>query len=133
MQYDEFVGEVQNRARLASPGETVRAIQATLETLAERIANMEIGDLAAQLSPELATFLQDVEKTERFSVDDFFQRVAAKESVDVPDAAHHARAVVAVLQEAITTGEMADIRAQLPDSYGPLFEAGSEGEMDVNV
>lgn len=133
MQYDEFVGEVQNRARLPSRGDTVRAIQATLETLAERIAPGEADDLAAQLPPELGTFLRDVETTERFSVDDFFLRVAAKETADLPDAAHHARAVIAVLQEAVTTGEMDDIRAQLPDNYKPLFEAGSEGEMDVNV
>lgn len=133
MQYDQFVGEVQNRARLPSRGETVRAIQATLETLAERVAGGEVEDLAAQLPPELGTHLQDAEGTERFSVDDFFLRVAAKQSADVPDAAHHARAVMAVLQEAITTGELEDVRAQLPDSYTPLFEAGSEGEMDVNV
>lgn len=133
MQYDEFVGEVQNRARLPSRGDTVRAIQATLETLAERIDPGEADDLAAQLPPELGTFLRDVETTERFSVDDFFLRVAAKETADLPDAAHHARAVIAVLQEAVTTGEMDDIRAQLPDNYKPLFEAGSEGEMDVNV
>ncbi len=133
MKYDEFVGEVQNRARLPSRGDTVRAIQATLETLAERIAPGEADDLAAQLPPELGTFLRDVETTERFSVDDFFLRVAAKETADLPDAAHHARAVIAVLQEAVTTGEMEDVRAQLPDSYQPLFEAGSEGEMDINV
>ena len=133
MQYDEFVGKVQNKARLASRGETVRAIQATLKTLAERIAGVETDDLAAQLPPELATFLQDIEKTERFSVDDFFQRVATKESVDVPDAAHHARAVMTVLEEAVTTGELEDIRAQLPANYEPLFEAGSEGEMDVDA
>lgn len=133
MQYDEFVGKVHNRARMASRGEAVRAIQATLETLAERIAGVEAEDLAAQLPPELGTFLQDVEKTERFSVDDFFERVADKESVDVPDAAHHARAVMAILQEAVTTGQVEDIRAQLPDNYEPLFEAGSEGEMDVDA
>lgn len=133
MQYDEFVGEVQNRARLPSRGDTVRAIQATLETLAERIAPGEADDLAAQLPPELGAFLRDVETTERFSVDDFFLRVAAKETADLPDATHHARAVMAVLQEAVTTGELDDIRAQLPDNYNPLFEAGSEGEMDVNV
>jgi len=133
MQYDEFVGEVQNRARLPSRGDTVRAIQATLETLAERIAPGEADDLAAQLPPELGTFLRDVDTTERFSVDDFFLRVAAKETADLPDATHHARAVIAVLQEAVTTGELDDIRAQLPDNYNPLFEAGSEGEMDVNV
>ncbi len=133
MKYDEFVGEVQNRARLPSRGDTVRAIQATLETLAERIAKGEADDMAAQLPPELSTFLEGAEETESFSVDDFFLRVAAKESADVPDAAHHARAVMAVLQEAVTTGEMEDIRGQLPDNYGPLFEAGSEGEMDINV
>lgn len=133
MQYDQFVGAVQNRARLPSQGDTVRAIQATLETLAERIAKGEAEDLAAQLPPELGTFLRGVDATERFEVDEFFERVAKKESADVPDAVHHVRAVISVLQEAVTAGELDDIQAQLPDSYKPLFEAGSEGEMDINV
>ncbi len=133
MQYDEFVGEVQNRARLPSRGDAVRAIQATLETLAERIAAGEASDLAAQLPPELGTFLRDVDTTERFSVDDFFLRVAAKETADLPDAVHHTRAVFDVLQEAVTPGQIRDVRAQLPDDYDPLFEAGSEGEMDIDV
>jgi len=133
MQYDEFVGEVQNRARLPSRGETVRAIQATLETLAERISAGEASDLAAELPPELGAFLEDAEATERFPVDDFFLRVAAKETADLPDAVHHARAVMEVLLEAVTTGEMEDVRSQLPDDFAPLFEAGSEGEMDIDL
>jgi uncharacterized protein (DUF2267 family) len=133
MKYDEFVGEVENRARLPSRGDALRAVQATLETLAERIREGEASDLAAQLPPELGTFLTDVKTTERFPVEDFFLRVAAKETADLPDATHHARAVIAVLQEAVTTGEMEDIRAQLPDNYKPLFEAGSEGEMDIDT
>lgn len=133
MQYDRFVGEVQNRARLPSRGDTVRAIQATLETLAERIAAGEAEDLAAQLPPELGTFLRDVDGSQRFTVDEFLERVAEKENVDVPDAAHHARAVITVLQDAVTAGEMDDVRTQLPNTYAPLFEAGSEGEMDINV
>jgi len=167
MQYDEFVGEVQNRTRLPSQGDAVRAIQATLETLAERITAGEASDLAAQLDPALGTFLRDADTTERFSVDEFFLRVAAKETADLPDAVHHTRAVFDVLQEAavdefflrvaaketadlpdavhhtravfdvlqeaVTTGEMEDVRAQLPDDYDTLFEAGSEGEMDINV
>ncbi len=133
MKYDEFVGEVANRARLPSRGDAVQAIRATLGTLAERIKADEADDLAAQLPDELGAFLKDVESTERFSVEDFFVRVAAKESADLPDAVHHARAVVDVLRQAVTTGELEDVRAQLPDSYGPLFEAGSEGEMDINV
>lgn len=133
MQYDEFVGQVQNRARLPSRGDAVRAIQATLETLAERITPGEADDLAAQLPPELGSFLRDVGTTEPFSVDDFFLRVAAKETADPPDAAHHARAVMAVLQQAVATRELEDVRAQLPETYTPLFEAGSEGETDIKV
>lgn len=133
MKYDEFVAEVAGRARLPSRGDAVRAIQATLETLAERISSGEAADVAAQLPPELGTFLTDVEVTERFPVDEFFLRVAAKETSDLPDAVHHARAVMDVLQDALTPGEVEDIRAQLPDNYDPLFEAGSEGEIDINV
>lgn len=133
MQYEEIVGEVQNRAQLPSRGDAVRALQATLETLAERIHPGEAEDLAAQLPPELGKFLRDIDTTERFPVDEFFLRVAAKETADLPDAAFHARAVIDVLQEAVTTGEMEDVRAQLPDNYKPLFEAGSEGEMSINV
>jgi len=133
MQYDAFVGEVQNRGRLPSRGDAVRAIQATLETLGERISKGEASDLAAELPQELGKFLTEVEATERFPVDDFFLRVAAKETADLPDAVHHARAVMEVLLESVTQGEMDDIRSQLPDDFGPLFEAGSEGEMDIDL
>jgi len=133
MKYDAFIGEVENRARLPSRGDAVRATQAVLETLAERIRQGEADDLAAQLPPEIGTYLRGGETTERFDVDEFFLRVAAKETADLPDAVHHARAVMDVLKEAVTTGELDDIKAQLPDNYKPLFEAGSEGEMDVNV
>ena len=133
MKYDAFIGEVENRARLPSRGDAVRATQAVLETLAERIRQGEADDLAAQLPPEIGTYLRGGETTERFDVEEFFLRVAAKETADLPDAVHHARAVMDVLKEAVTTGELDDIKAQLPDNYKPLFEAGSEGEMDVNV
>lgn len=133
MQYDQFVGEVQSRARLPSRGDALRAIQATLETLGERIKGDEADNLAAQLPPELGTFLRRPESTERFAVDEFFLRVAAKETADLPDAVHHARAVIAVLQAAVTAGALEDVLAQLPDDYKPLFEAGSEGEMDIDV
>ena len=131
MQYDEFVGRVQNRARLASGGEAVRAIHATLQTLGERLFGKEAEHLAAQLPPEIGTYLRQVEVKESFSLDEFFERVAEREGVDLPDAIHQARAVISVLSEAVSPGEMADARAQLPDEYDPLFGLGSEGEMDT--
>jgi len=42
---------------------------------------------------------------------------------------HHARAVISVLTEAVSNGEIDDLRSGLPEEYAPLFEAGSEGEL----
>ena len=129
MQYDEFIGKVQSRARLASNGEAVRATRATLEVLAERLFAGEAENLAAQLPGEIAYYIRQVDKSERFGLDDFFGRVSEHEGVDLPEAIHHARAVVSVLNEAVSKGEIDDIRAQLPVEFNPLFESGSEGEM----
>lgn len=129
MQFDEFVGRVHNRAKLASAGEALRAIRATLQTLSERVYFDEAQDLAAQLPREIGEYLTMVEDIERFSLDEFFDRVAEREAIDLPDATYHARVVMEVLEEAVTPGEMDDIRAQLPDEYKPLFEAGSTGSM----
>ncbi|MEH2241168.1 hypothetical protein [Nostoc sp.] len=35
---------------------------------------------------------------ERFSLDEFFGRVSQRESIDLPDAVHHARVVIEVLK-----------------------------------
>lgn len=131
MNYEQFVGQVQHRARLASAGEAVRAIRATLETLAERITPAEAKDIAAQLPWGLRESLTDaaIEAPDRFSLDEFLQRVAAREETDLPDATYHARVVIEVLQEAVTPGEIEDIRAQLPEDWEPLFTVGSTGDM----
>jgi hypothetical protein len=47
----------------------------------------------------------------------------------LPDAVQHARAVIAVLQEAVSPGEIEDVRSQLPRDFDRLFKAGSEGAM----
>ena len=133
MQFDEFVGEVQHLARLGSTGNTMRAIAATLETLGERLHGNEAENLGAQLPYALAAYLRLAREKEAFDLDEFFHRIAEREgaAVDLPDAAHHARAVMAVLEQAVTAGEWADARAQLPDEWNPLFEAGATGEMEL--
>ncbi len=131
MKHDEFIGQVQHRARLSSRGAAERATRATLETLAERLAGGEAKDLAAQLPPELAEHLRGGWSAmgDRFSLDEFFRRVSQREGVDVPDAVFHARAVIEVLSAAVSRGEMDDVRAQLPAEFDRLFEAGSTGQM----
>jgi uncharacterized protein (DUF2267 family) len=65
-------------------------------------------------------------------LEEFLKRVNEKDGgVDQPRAVYHALVVMEVLQEAVTEGEMDDVRSQLPDEYAPLFEAGSQGEMST--
>ena len=129
MKFDEFVGQVQHRAQLASTAEAVRAIRATLQSLAERLDAGEAKDLGAQLPRELAFYLQTAEHRKRMTLDDFLHKVAEREQVDLPDAVYHSRVVIEVLQEAVSAGEIRDVLAELPAEWAPLFTAGSQGQM----
>lgn len=127
MKHDEFIGQVQHCARLSSRGAAERATRATFETLAERLAGGEAKDLASQLPQGIAEYLQGplAGAGEHFSLDDFYWRVSQREAVDLPKAIFHAQAVIAVLSEAVSKGEMDDVRAQLPAEFTQLFEADS--------
>jgi uncharacterized protein (DUF2267 family) len=131
MKYDEFVSHVQSRARIPRREEALQAIKATLGTLAERLAGGEASDLASQLPEEISAYLKHERagSGERFSLDEFFKRVSEREGIDLPAAVYHARVVIEVLGEAVTKGEIEDVRAQLPDEFDKLFEAGSKGRM----
>ena len=131
MQFDEFTGKVQHKAKLATTGEALAATRATLETLAERVAGDEPKNLAAQLPQEIGKYLEGAHIVERFSLAEFFDRVTEKEGVDKPVAVYHARAVIDTVMEAVSEGEIEDLKAQLPDEWNPLFEMGAEGNLDL--
>jgi uncharacterized protein (DUF2267 family) len=131
MNFDEFVGEVQHRARLASEGEAVRAISATFQVLGERLYGGEVKDLAAQLPREISVYLEAAQEQATYSLDEFFKKAADYEEVDLPESVHHTRAVIDVLSDVVSAGEMRDVRAQLPEEYDALFEAGSSGELNT--
>lgn len=132
MNFDDFTGKVQHKAKLASIDETLAAIRATLETLAERTAGKEAQNLAAQLPREIGKYLAEPHIVESFSLAEFFDRVTEKEGIDKPVAVFHARAVIDVLQEAVSAGEMQDQRSQLPDEWEPLFQTEVKGELKVS-
>ncbi len=134
MEHDEFIGQVQHRARLASRGEAERATRATLETLAQRIADGAAKNLAAQLPSEIGEHLrrhapEHAGTGEQFSLDEFVERVTEREGVDKPAAAFHARVVLQVADEATTGSLMTKVREQFPSEFDRLFEAGSTGRM----
>jgi len=110
-------------------GDALHATQAVLQTLGERLDAGEAKDLASQMPRDLAEYLQTDEHSVKMSLEEFFQKVSGRAGVDVPAAVYQVRVVLEVLQEAVSPGEIADVRAQLPPEWGELFEAGSAGQM----
>ena len=131
VKYDEFIAQVQRRADFNTKDEAVRATRAVLETLGERLAGGEPKDLAAQLPPEIASYLQQpfAGSGIPFTLDDFFMRVAEREGSELAEATFHARVVLGLLAEVVTMGEIENVRAQLPAEFRQLFEVENEGEL----
>jgi uncharacterized protein (DUF2267 family) len=123
MKYDEFIKHVQSVAQLDSKQEAERATQATLETIRERIVGDEAKDLAAQLPRELGEYLygREGENGQHFDMEEFIRRVSQKEGVDPIAAVMHVRAVFAVIQDAVSPGEVADLQVNLSADYAQLF------------
>lgn len=123
MEYDRFIGLVQNRARLGTFEDAVTATRATLEVLGSRLAGGAPGNLAAQLPQEIGRYLTQQEgKQESFSLDEFFDRVSRSEAHDLPESVFHARVVVDVLREAVGDSTLSKVRRQLPEEWGRLLD-----------
>lgn len=134
MDHDTFIGHVQDRAHLGSRGEAQRATRATLETLAERIPAGLAENLAAQLPHEVGEHMRRVthaadepEEGERFGRGEFLDRVAERAGggVEPQDAAHWARAVFAVVDEATSGSLTHKVFDSLPDDVRTLLGTGA--------
>jgi uncharacterized protein (DUF2267 family) len=102
--------------------EASSAIAATLEALGECITGEEARNLADQLPKQIKEPLQQAsEDAEVCSLETFLRRVSEKEGVDAGTATDHASAVMSVLGEAASGGEMEAISAQLPQGFDALF------------
>ena len=121
--YDEFIGEVQERAGLPSREAAIRATRATLRTLAERLTEGEATDLAVQLPPELRSYLDDEPLTygEPFNFDEFLRRVADRTATEPLQAAGLAMTVTHLMCEVVPEFALDDVQAQLPQEYAGLF------------
>ena len=125
MQYEEFLNKVRDRIGPAQSDEAERTIVATLGTLGECISGREASDLADQLPKELKEpLLRASGEPERLSLEEFLERLGEREGLDGDAARSHASAVMTVLREAVSGGELDDIREQLPQEFEPLFQYG---------
>lgn len=127
MQHDEFIGQVQARARLESRGAAERACRATLETLGERLPQELAENLAAQLPQDVMEHLQRYEHGtgEPLGQQEFLRRVADRAGVDEAKAEQMVSAVMGVVAEATVGGLMERVGAALPRDLRALVTAGS--------
>lgn len=120
MKADEMVSAVRKSAEIDTYDHAEAAVKATFAVLGQRLGS-ESSDLAAQLPPELTEDMDTSAEVERFSLDDFYERVAEREGhgCSARDARRHARAVTALLREAVGA-EYLHVLSQLPDDWDDL-------------
>lgn len=121
MDFDDFTGQVQHRARLSDTAQALQATRSTLSTLAERLDEGAATNVAGQLPREVKDYLTGHGAAQQFGLDEFYERVAQKEGVERPEAVHHARAVLSVVDEA-APGVLAKERQQLTGDFDRLFD-----------
>lgn len=128
MDHDALVDAVMQAAGL-DRDEAERTVRATLTTLAERISAGKARDLATQLPPELAPWLNVAERSQRFDLDEFLRRVAERSGADEEAALQRARSVFAVLAQTIAASALDDVASELPKDFDPLLPRGAHIEV----
>ena len=103
------------------------ALRATLHALRDRLPHTEAMQLGAQLPTLLRGMYYDGWTLRHTPVrarsqDEFLGIVAAEAANPNFDSEEAARGVFTLLQERITAGEMADVRANLPESIRALWD-----------
>jgi uncharacterized protein (DUF2267 family) len=121
MPADMFIERVAERAGVA-PDAALRATNAVLETLAERVSGGEVEDMLAQLPRHLHEPLRRGDAlsngaARRMDLERFLRAVAEREGVTPEVARQHTRAVMATLRDALSPKEWLDLTAQLPEDY----------------
>ena len=129
MQYDEFLSRVQEISKLDSQDDAEAFTRVILGTLGERIYRSRRDSLSAQLPDELKEMLgarTEPETTRkdvnRFSLEEFHNRVCARADIAYDRAVEVTGAVMAVLREAVTAGEWGNLQAELPGEYDQILQ-----------
>ena len=131
MQNQEFMSEVQQRIGAGTDEQTMNAVRAVLQTLADHLAGNAPAKLAAQLPEEIGAIITEHKSDpsadgEGFGVDEFVRRTAERAGIeDLSEAKKQTIAVLGALRAAISTGEFDKMRGTLPPEYDELFGADS--------
>ncbi len=134
MRYHEIVRRVQEQGGFDSREEAEVAIEATLSTLGECLYRTALRNLASQLPKEAKDFLYEYDGSEVtrpptacYTLQEFYDRVGARAGVTRTRAKERAKAVAAVLEEALPEGEWRHIVLEMPKEYRGLLGQETAG------
>jgi uncharacterized protein (DUF2267 family) len=114
MQYKQLVKRVQDYSGF-SDQEAEGALRLIVEKLATRLTQSERKDFASQLPDELEDLALSGKETQTFSAEDMLDELCEQENINKGRAKKQVFAVWRALKDAISPGEIKDIKAQLPE------------------
>ena len=128
MKFEQFLSQVEDLADFGSRAEVKQAVKVSLGTLGERLYRTSRERLAAQLPDPLKHNLESEvdgeavrQDTHRFSLEEYYKRVAARADLSLENAVSRSRRVMVVLTQAVSPQILDDILGELPDEYRELF------------
>jgi uncharacterized protein (DUF2267 family) len=121
MQYQDFIEGVQKSGNFSSIEEAEVAVEASLSTLAERLHTTVIDKFQSQLPNQLKKYLTASSDSIQFSLEEYYNRVGARAGVRYSQAVRWSRAVMYMVNRAITTGLKNEILDDLPAEFVELF------------
>jgi uncharacterized protein (DUF2267 family) len=114
MKYRELIKKVQNYSGF-SDSESKDALEMMVESLAVHLNEGERKDFASQLPQKLKDMALSVYPTKENSKEDIVAQFMEYEHIDENRAKKQIQAVWKALKEALSSGEIEHIRAQLPN------------------
>lgn len=121
MQYREMIKKMQTRTGF-SDKESEQSLRLFIETLASRLTDGERKDMASQLPSELhdiamAPSHQDASRQNN----DFIKQFCEMQNIDEGHAKKQIMGAWETLKQAISPGEIQDIKAQLPKQMNSML------------
>ncbi|MBW3568610.1 DUF2267 domain-containing protein [Candidatus Parcubacteria bacterium] len=114
MGYRELIKKVQLLSGF-SDKESKEALEHMVESLSVHLTEGERKDFASQLPQELKDLALSVHATKENSRQDILEQFMENQHIDEPRAKKQILSAWKALKEAISEGEIEDIRAQLPN------------------
>ncbi|MFL6714112.1 MAG: DUF2267 domain-containing protein [Sulfurifustis sp.] len=125
MDYREFIRTVRSRGGFASQERAEKLTATTLETIGEIVPSADKHKLIEHLPTELRSAFERPSGAQVYSLDEFFNRIAAREGATFEDARRDVLIVISVLREAMARDEIEQLWARLPGEYRRILNPGA--------